>query len=380
MFKKTLLYLFNSLLFFVSRFITKNKNIWLFGSWFGDKYADNSRFLFEYLHKEHPEIRAVWITDSDDIVSSLRKEGFEAYKKYSISSVLLGLRAGYSVFVQSNLVDVIPFLNNGKTKLIQLWHGIPLKKIGFDDKYAGMPSLKTRFKYLLFPFLKEFYDVFIANSQEDAERFCSAFNVKKVVVTGYPRNDVLSAIKTTGNYNLFYFPTFRDSIGSEIDLFNYFGFDFESWNSFLGRLNINLYIKMHPVNKPGKDLLSQFENSSNIIFLDELDVADVLPEADVLITDYSSVYFDFLLTEKPIIFSPFDFEKYITKDRELYYPYDEVTPGPKCKDWNEVLNWVVKFKENPSLYSKERENIKNKFHKYDDFKSCERVYQEIIKL
>lgn len=75
--------------------------------------------------------------------------------------------------------------------------------------------------------------------------------------------------------------------------------------------------------------------------------------------------------KKSIIFVLFDYEKYISQDRELYYDYDEATPGPKCKNWNEVLEWIIKFKENPELYVTERAAMKNRFHKYQDGKACE---------
>ena len=91
-------------------------------------------------------------------------------------------------------------------------------------------------------------------------------------------------------------------------------------------------------------------------------------------------YIDYLLIDRPIISAPFDYEKYLTKDRELYYDYDEITPGPKCNDWNEVLKWIGKFNYDSSLYANEREIIKNRFHKYQDGKSCIRVYEQIVKL
>ena len=143
---------------------------------------------------------------------------------------------------------------------------------------------------------------------------------------------------------------------------------------------IVLNIKMHPVNKPKDELIEKYKSLNSISFMEEVDVAEILPNTDILITDYSSVFFDFLLTNRPIIFAPFDYEKYITKDRELYYDYDEVTPGPKCKNWEEVLEWIVKFKENPNLFKEEREEVKNRFHKYQDGRNCERVFNEIIKL
>ena len=112
----------------------------------------------------------------------------------------------------------------------------------------------------------------------------------------------------------------------------------------------------------------------------KIEINDILKNYSLVISDYSGLYIDFLLTNNPIIFAPFDYEKYITKDRELYYEYNEVTPGPKCKDWNEVIEWIIKFKNNSTLYVEERKKVRDRFHKYQDDKSCERVYNEIIKL
>lgn len=179
---------------------------------------------------------------------------------------------------------------------------------------------------------------------------------------------------------ILYVPTFRDNIGSEIDLFTDYNFDINKWQKYLEKNKIVFNIKMHPVNKTSKTILDKLSKSKNIIFLDEIDINDILPSFDILINDYSSIYFDFLLTNKPIVFAPFDYVKYLTKDRELYYDYDEVTPGPKCKDWNEVLKWIEKFNFNSSLYAKEREIIRNRFHKYLDGNSCMRVFEQIVKL
>ena len=108
------------------------------------------------------------------------------------------------------------------------------------------------------------------------------------------------------------------------------------------------------------------------------DIYSVINNFDLLITDYSSIYFDYLLSDNPIIFAPFDYDHFIGNQREFYYDYDEVTPGPKCKNWDEVLEWIVKFKDNSMLYSAERKNIKDKFHKYQDGNSCKRVYEKIL--
>jgi CDP-glycerol glycerophosphotransferase (TagB/SpsB family) len=121
-----------------------------------------------------------------------------------------------------------------------------------------------------------------------------------------------------------------------------------------------------------------FDNQSNIKFIREsMDPYELLLESTILITDYSSIYFDFLLTQRPIIFTPFDIEEYQKKDREFYYNYEDVTPGPKCQDWNEVLIWIEMFVKDITLFEKERKEVNKKFNKFDDFKNSERVYQMI---
>lgn len=172
------------------KIVPKNKNIWIFGAWFGDKYADNSKYLFEYMRKNHPEIRIVWLTRNNEIINDLKSKNLEVYLIYSIKSIILGLRARYSIVVQSNLVDLIPFMNNSKTKIIQLWHGIPLKKIGYDDKFTEKYRKNSRLKQIIFPFLNEDYNLIIASSLEDKNNFVSSFKNTKVSITGYPRNDI----------------------------------------------------------------------------------------------------------------------------------------------------------------------------------------------
>ena len=360
--------------------IPKDENIWVFGAWFGKKYADNSKYLFEYINEFHPQIRTIWLTDNDEVIKQLESRGNEVYKKYSLKAIMIGFKAKYSIFVHSNESDCMSFLNNG-AKLIQLWHGIPLKKIGNDDLLKFNTKKYLNLKNLIFPFSIEHNYLCISASEEDKSKFMTAFNSKRVVISGYPRNDTYYRSKSFNNkqFTVTYLPTFRDNLDDKIDLFSDFGFQIEKWNETLRNLDIKLNVKMHPVNKPKDSLLKNYSEYKCINFLNEIDVADVLPNTDILITDYSSVFFDYLLANKPIIFAPFDYKKYITKDRELYYDYNKTTPGPKCKNWEEVLEWIIKFKENQELFNKERIIIKNRFHTFQDGNSCERVYNEIIK-
>lgn len=380
---KIILYVLNLFLYILSGIYPKDKNLWLFGAWFGQKYSDNSKYLFEYINMNQPNTRAVWLTSNPEVEDEIKKKGFEVYRTYSFKSILLGLRAKYAVTSHANFSDLMPFLNNKKVKSIQLWHGTPLKKIGLDDTIYTTKVSKDSFKYklkiLILPFLKERIDLISAIGEEDKKHFMTAFATDKVEILGYPRNDILfdKVDKNHSYVTVLYLPTFRNNIGDDLDLFSEYEFDLFRFDKVLTENNIKLEIKMHPVNKPEKVVYHNIQNSQSIRFLDDIDITDYLSNADMLITDYSSVYFDFLLTKKPIIFSPFDYDSYLSKDREIYYNYDEITPGPKCYNWNSILDWILKFKNSSSLYEMERENIRNIFHLYQDSHSSKRVYEYI---
>lgn len=380
-----LLLFVNTILYWLSLLIPKNKNIWMFGAWMGEKYADNSKYLFEYVNKEHGDIKCVWITNNKKVIKDLRAKGYLAYAKYSIPAIYYGIKASCSIFVHSNEADVMPFINNGKTKLIQLWHGFPLKKIGLDDHKFTTKEGKIKYlwvKKLIFPFIIEKYDLICSSSEEDKEKFITAFNNKNIVITGYPRNDIFykELSKSSSKIIVGYFPTFRSNTGATVDFFSDYKFDAKNWDNILKEKNIELKIKLHPVNKPKSEVLDRLSIIENISFLDEIDITSFLTEVDILITDYSSIYFDFLLTNKPIIFYPFDFDTYLSNDRELYYSYNEVTPGAKCYNWEEVLDRISYISSGKDEFKIERNNLKSRFHCYEDGLNSLRVFNEINKL
>lgn len=377
MIKKLAIYLFNLPLYYLMAIFPEKKNLWIFGAWFSEKYFDNPRFLFEYIKDNSNDIQVIWITKDKKLCNSK-----DIIYKYSFKAIYFSLIAEVFVVSHSTLSDLFIFINNNSRKVIQLWHGIPIKKIGMDDLRIEKSIYKEKIKYIIFPFLKENYSLVISSSEEDLQNMKTAFNTEKVLITGYPRNDIFIKVESTKKkkYKVLYAPTLRDNIDDEINLFDDFGFDNEIVLNFLKSNEVYLDIKMHPANK----IDSKFKNSIQckyINFLEsKIEINEIIREYSIIISDYSGIYVDYLLTNKPIIFAPFDYEKYIKKDRELYYDYDEVTPGPKCKNWKEVLDWIIKLKENPELYKDERKRVKKRFHKFVDGKNCERVFKEIIKL
>ena len=385
-------YIFNFPFYILSLFVVKNNNIWVFGSWFGERYSDNSRYLFEYVNENHKEIKAIWVTSNWSVIKELRGKNLECHYKYSFKAIYYAIFAKVSVFVQNNFLDCLMFMNNNNTLLIQLWHGAPIKKIGMNDEFnSNKKSRISSFKKIRFQILKyifpyianEKYNLFIACSKNDQQIYKSAFGTENIKITGFPRNDNLlnnDFDKERCEYKkIIYLPTFRGGRGSQVDMFFEYGFNVNKWIKYLEINNMVFYIKMHPVNLPKEEVKNVLTKSKNIIFLEEEDVAEILPSMDILMTDYSSVYIDYLLTDKPIIFTPFDMAEYLCNDRKFYYNYEKVTPGPKCMNWNEVLEWVEKY-NNSELFSIDRKLLRSSFHNYTDSGSSQRVYNEIVNL
>ncbi len=379
-----------------SYFIKKEDNIWVFGAIQGNKYLDNAKYLFEYINK-NTDIIAIWLSKNPQVIEELKSKGMPAFYMYSKEGIDYAIRAKVAVITHrgnNNNADLPFYAFSNKTKIIQLWHGIPLKKIGYDDKIFSFSDNEKSFSYkyrefkknLLYPYNRHLHkpDMVIALSYETQKIFSSAFRIpkNKIVVTGYPRNDIIinnnKNMHQPGTKKIIYMPTFRGKIGTSFDLFLDYDFDVDKMNLFLKRNTAQLFIKLHPFNKPSDTLLHEIESSNNILFFQDDDAYSSLASFDLLITDYSSIYFDYLLLDKPIIFALFDKESYLNQDRELYFEYDEVTPGPKAMNWDEVMESLKIFNKDPQAYSKERKIIKDRFHTYQDDKSTERVYEAIL--
>lgn len=393
-------YLPLSLLYVLSYIVPKNNKIWIFGAWFGEKFNDNSKYLYLYVLHNQPSIRPIWLTKNKKVIREMKEEGYECYYTYSLKGFYYSIQSGIAIVCQGT-VDVNRFVL-GRKKKIQLWHGTPLKKIHFDAKKKNKISkIEKLYQYTIntiYPFFKEDkFDLYIASSPEVKKKICTAFNVtpENVSVTGYPRNDVFSdnhaqemkkinydLLKSIEDHKIIvtYLPTFRD-VGVTFDqLFSKYNFNFEKWNKYFEIKNIIFICKPHNVDKSTKTTSLK---SDSIKFFDDNDIPDIYPllkVTDILITDYSSVYFDYLIMDRPIIFTPFDFHEYITKDRELYYDYNLVTPGPKAYNWDQVMKFITEAINEPEKYQKERTETNKIFNTYTDCQSSKRIYQKIIEI
>jgi len=350
----------------------KDKNLWIFGEWLGKTYRDNSKYLFEYALSQSSAPRCVWITRNSKIQLELRSRGIEAYHPNSLKGMLVILRA-HTAIISVDILDIHGGLLAPK-RLVQLYHGSPMKRIAADDEKRFRPW-KNYLRSLLLTRRYNQYDVLVSASPAVSKCFQTAFpSAKRIVELGYPRSDALIEAREPLN-SITYLPTHRN-FGESEESFLFTGFNAPEFDSWLGQKGMKLKIKLHPFSSGCNIPLEQYEN---IILVEPgKDVYELLQETAILITDYSSVYLEFLLTDRPVIFAPFDQDDYLRRDRSLYYRYDDVTPGRKCTDWSSILDELGRIHSGDDTFRDERKEICRRFNTHHDFQSRKRIYEFLM--
>lgn len=382
-------------------FIPRNNRIWIFSSWFGQKYSDNSRIFYEYINKFHPEIKAVWISKDKEIVKKIKQNGYFAAYSKSINSLWYLFRAK-KIFTTSG-EEVSLALCNG-IEYYALWHGMPLKKILLDAGFSSRKSKKMILKEkclktlrVLFPWSdfidqKEMYT--ITNSDFFVQYLKTAFNLpeEKILKTGSPRCDALfqkkdeplvSQIKQEfpDSKIFLYMPTFRTSswTGKIFKPFtNEFGFDEKEFFQILDKKNIVFLYKPHFSDAAFMDSIDVKKIDSRFIAIsDECydELYSFISHIDVLVTDYSSIYFDFIATNKPVILTPFDYADYVKNAREHYFNYFDNMEGVKANNWSEFVSILENDAYQPvSPYTKHR------FSEYLDGECCKKLTHTVFSI
>lgn len=379
----------------LSFLMPRNKRIWAFGSTFGRRFTDNPRFLYTYLH-DHPEegIRPIWFSHNREIINFLKQSHFEAYYYHSFKGIWYALRS--KVFIFDNYSKDINFWQSGGAIKINLWHGTGNKRTNHDnefDRFRHPHNLKERF--LTFPRRlsdEKPHHYVLATSDTMATIFASAFNTSSehVIIDGYPRNDIMLLAKSNilfqtqetrywnemnkkhqEGYRIdLYMPTFR---ASEEDFFK--TMDLIQFNEFLIKEKIIFIVKLHPKSM----LKEQFATLkySNIWYIKEdVDPYTFLHFVDVLTTDYSSIYSDFMLLDRPVVAFHYDYERYTHETRDSYFPFDEYMPEPKATTMQELMDRTIQVLVEDKCREM-RKLSRDKMWKFQDSNSSQRLTQKI---
>ena len=374
-------------------FMPRNKKNWVFGSGVGMNFSDNAKYLFLYC-SSLSEINSYWITRNKALVKSLRNEGLRAYYKYSLKGLWLSISS--KVYVYDSRTGSINHWTSAGALKVNLWHGSPLKTIDRDITvkhnafYIGNHTWGPK-RYLVRMMMPEWFviaDLMIATSDKVKGYFNSAFGSKQIEVTGYPRNDIITNPNLYAKYlgfeqqiinsittdkTILYAPTFRDTNRFERKT----PIEWSRLNDLLKKNNATFLIKLH---RHDYSMVMKEEYSHIRLLDNESDMYPLFAKVDLLITDYSSIFFDFLLTDKPVLFYPYDKEIYLTQDRSMYDEYDTVTPGHKAYNFEEFYSKLSLFFKEPEVLketSLDYKVIKKMYNKHCDSDGAKRTYQFI---
>jgi CDP-glycerol glycerophosphotransferase (TagB/SpsB family) len=175
-------------------------------------------------------------------------------------------------------------------------------------------------------------------------------------------------------------PTYRDNAytinGEDAFIFDMPGFDLMDFNQYLCENNILFISRMHSSHVIKKHVIETAHMrvlTDDILNAHDMDLYEVLNGIDCLISDYSSVIIDYLLTDKPMIFTPTDLDSYSNNKGLMFEPYDAWVPGDIALDYKQLTVAISKALFGEDVYRKDRERLRRITHKYADAKSAERV-------
>ncbi|HFI0678898.1 TPA: CDP-glycerol glycerophosphotransferase family protein [Streptococcus suis] len=397
--KKVLTYfkngLINSFVLILNLFIQRDQSVILIGSWMGEKFADNSRFLFQFLHQEKEVLaikRVIWVTRNKDLKADLTNMGYEVYLCGTWKSFYWHLRSGVHI-----LCNAIYVLQNGRfqpdldtslsfgAKRIQLWHGIAIKSVGA----ASNETMKNHtfekdksFSWIRY-FLSrggwaEYYLLSTSEKNKEDNYKISRCKMENIFISSYPRTfNCLELLPSEKNVieeiskfplKLVYLPTFRSSyINYQHPLSN------PHLVEFIRENNILWIEKQHSASDFS---VANFSNMENVYCLDEkFDVNVIYEYVDGVISDYSSAVFDAIYRDIPIMMYVPDLEEFKSGDVGLLFDLENYCQSLIAYDIEkliELINDIVQdtyFTENRlNDYSK---NMKlfydNRHSTYNDF-------------
>ena len=366
--KKKILKICMSPLTIFNKFIPKNQNKVFFYSNLG--FRDNVKALFDYMIENgfNERYKIVVSTDETDFEKT-KNVTFVSLKK-GISSFLTSKYCFYSF-------GKYPIKPSKSQKVVNLWHGMPLKSIGNLEKGSENED-------------QNFFTHIIATSQFFKDVMCRAFKAseKQVIITNQPRCDILfkesEMPQLLKGYErvVIWLPTFLSSkkLGRTDGCYNDLNpFNVEFLSSLSKKLvenNILLVIKPHPMD----DTQVMQKEIPNIVFLTEeklkrekINLYNLLKFSSALVTDFSSIYFDYLLLDKPIAFAG-DFEEYEKNRGFAFKGAKDYMPGKFLSSEDELVEFIICDIDE---FKTQRQRVNKIVNEVTNSLGCENILKEI---
>lgn len=350
--------------------------------------AGNDRAVFEEV-KNNPDIKKIILIRSKEI--NLSGVNVEIIPLESILGQEYLLKCGIIFIKHTPAINTIYPLDSKKHKFINLWHGIPLKRIGVASIDQQNQIKETSIEH------SKYHSV-IASSSIDRMAMASAFyplTYNDIWVTGLPRNDFIlkdnsllpsdfqDELKEVNKLIkdkkfILYAPTFKNT--QEDGYYKFTATEKEILHNYLKEHNIIMGIREHMADNTNSYIKAL--EGEYIINMDSGNFPNIevlYRKADLLITDYSSCFIDFMLTGKPIISFAYDYKRYSEQERGLFYDLEFVFAGKICYDFDTLIVEIKRLTSSKDINIDENYKFKQKiFFDYIDSNNSKRLVRKLL--
>ncbi len=369
--------------------LPSQKNLIIFESFHGKQYSDSPRAIYEYIKENNMDYEMYWSADRRHVSYFERLDEVKSVRRFSIKWLLIMARAKYWV-TNARLPLWLPKPKG--TIYLQTWHGTPLKRLAADMEEVHMPGTNTDKYKANFLFEASKWDYLVSPNTYSTKIFKRAFDFQKTMIeSGYPRNDFLinsnneTAIRKvkescqlpSDKKIILYAPTWRDNQFYSKGKYKFdLQLDFERLKEELGNDYI-IALRLHYLVAENLDLTGYEDFVFDLSKHD--DIRELYLISDIMITDYSSVFFDYANLKRPMIFFVYDIEDYRDNLRGFYFDFEAKAPGPLVKTTEELIAEIKKIDMDGFVPSKKIEEFYNKFCYLEDGRASERVVREVFK-
>ena len=347
----------------------------LFESHMGKQYSDSPKYIYEEMLRENKKYKYIWSLEQPESVE-VPGPAIKV-KKHSLKHYYYLVRSKF--WIDNQGIAHLTKKKKGQV-YVQTWHGTPLKKMGYDQKTLPGEAELKRLKVQT-----NAWDYFVSPNPYSTEIFRRAFRYPgDIIESGYPRNDILrhqpqDVIQKVrdqlqidaGKKVVLYAPTFRDwnpnSFQRTLE-------DIQTLSQQVDEDSIVL-LRLHYLLS---NMISQHNMPTNIVNVSNYqDIQELYLISDMLITDYSSVMFDFALLKRPIILYSYDLEEYVSR-RGTYFDLEEKAPGPICRSIDEVIQFI-NHPETLDDYQQELARFADEFGKLEVGNAARKVIDIVFK-
>ncbi len=370
-------------LYFFNKMSLK-KNWVVFESFMGRNYSGQPKYIYQYM-QEHcgDKYRYIWIVDKRGIKIG---GNCKKVKRWSLRYFYYMNRSKYWVL---NMRQPLSVIRREETVMLQTWHGTPLKKLAFD--LENIHSYTPKYKENVFKQTRG-WDYMLSDNPYSSKCFTSAYMLEdgQILEAGYPANDPMYAEDKeqraaqirqklgipADKKVILYAPTWRDDqfidtgeYGFELDL------DVKKLQAEFSDRYV-LLMRLHYLVVEHLDMKQYGDFTIDVCNYD--DITDLYLVTDLLITDYSSVFFDFANLKRPMLFYMYDLENYRDNLHGFYLNIEESLPGPILQTNEEVCEAIRDIENIQEAYAEKYQKFYDEFCCLDDGHAAERVVDTVF--